>query len=204
MKKGLVLVMTLIMTLSLLACGGTGDGDSSKLIKEDNQGHPYIADKKMGSIIEKHELTADNWRDYIKLVTYEYTEKTVDAFGDITSEIICTETMIGLEKDRYYCFDSNAAVKLKNKTTGNEAEVELPYLISDPYEVKRIGNLDDYDLVKIQGNVYYLDLPEEVFVNPDNDPRFVRWYHESGGFNFVNIHSKYVDYDGEYLEEYLK
>jgi len=204
MKKALVLIMTLIMALMLAACGGAGDGDSSTLIKEDDQGHPYIADKKMGSIIEKHELTADNWRDYIKIVTYKYTEKTVDDFGDVVDETTFSETVIGLDNERYHCLDSAAAIKLKNKTTGNEFTVELPCLASHLLGIERVENLDDYDLVKVQGNVYYLDLPEEVLEIPENSSRFAKWYHESGEFTVVNFHSKYVEYDGEDLEEYLK
>ena len=198
MKK----LLTLLFVLLLTACGG-GNSDSSSMIQTSSKGYSYINDKNLNTLVEKVELTQDNWKEYITIISYENKVVYTDSFGDVTGERMDTYTMLGAKTDQFFCFDSSAAIKLQKKDTGETVVIDLPTYLSDMDPNIAPTNLDDYDCVKIQGTLYFLDLPEEIFVE-EEDPRFKRWYHESGGFNLVDINAKYIDYDGEYLEEYLK
>ena len=113
MKKILVLILALVMIMSLTACGG-GD-DSTEIIVTNDDGYSCIKENKMGSIIEKVEITADNWQDYIKIVSFEEKIVSKDVFGDVTSEGSKTIHVLGVETEKIYAFDSTAAIKLKNK-----------------------------------------------------------------------------------------
>lgn len=188
MKKALSLILALVMCLSLCACGsGSQDtqpqkpnGDNSSngntngstntdrtsqtegeplIIQNPDNGKPMINASRFNELVEKVELTTENWMDYIEVCTY--TVKTVekDAFG----EIISTETNIcyelGVKGDKYYYF-YNFAIELKHKTTGEK----MPILS----EVEGNVCLDEYECTRIKGTLYLVDIPDEaIAVYPD-------------------------------------
>ncbi|MBE5817009.1 MAG: hypothetical protein E7315_04735 [Clostridiales bacterium] len=158
MKKIVVLILVIVMCLSLTACSG---GTSGGIIGKDVEGKTCIKSSKFGSLIERVELTLENWKDYISLVTYDVTTIERDPFGDIISQTTQTKYLVGVKTDRFYTFAYNGtAIELQNKSTGEKkiySHLEYRGIFVD-----ETFNLDDYECTRIQGYIYFVDIPDEV------------------------------------------
>ena len=122
--------------------------------------------------ISRVELTVDNWREYIKVYSYEVEVIERDAFGEITKSEKSTVSRMGYGTDRYYYLD--VVIELKHKETG-EITVYGPashqgysfFFYQEPID------LDDYECTRIKGYLYFIDYPDEVFEEVID--RFDRW-----------------------------
>lgn len=195
MKKALSLILALMLCMSLSACdkdnqtndfgnilggsqdqsGGNNDQQGDQTVKEP----PLVLDatfcggkclnvKRLHEIVEKVQLTTENWRDYIKVYTYAWDEiKTEkDAFG----EVVSTETIkhegiqLGAGNTRYHCFEG-VAIELKNKTTGETTIFQFGY---GGKGLQENIDLDAYECTRIQGCLYFVDIPEEAIVRSNS------------------------------------
>ena len=77
MKKVIAIALILLMTLSLAACGG--------VVEKNSSGECWVNPKKIDEIVEIIELTTDNWDEYLTVVQRSYIEQRVDEWGDIIS-----------------------------------------------------------------------------------------------------------------------
>ena len=169
MKKAISLLLALVVCLSLCACGrrnktpetteaptnkppqsNTTDETDSTITDESNsdQTSPFVVyyeDRpwfnliKFKTDVEIIELTVENWKDYIKVCSYD-------------------RCLLGAGKERYHCFES-VVMELKNKETGEVTTFEFGY---DGYSVANDFSLDAYECTKIEGYLYYLNFPEDA------------------------------------------
>lgn len=94
---------------------------------------------KFKTDVEIIELTVENWKDYIKVCSYD-------------------RCLLGAGRERYHCFE-NVVMELKNKETGEVTTFEFGF---DGYSVANDFSLDAYECTKIEGYLYYLNFPEEA------------------------------------------
>ena len=110
MKKYITLLLTLILCLSLCACGitdivgGKDDFTAENIYIEynENNGLTYLVfpnSKVFAECVSKVEITKDNWHEYFE--DYEYTEHVVkkNAFGDIEEEYDLLHIGFGVRRD---------------------------------------------------------------------------------------------------------
>ena len=188
MKKALSLVLAVVLCLLLCACGGeeknpqqemtngdnlSSDSTSTDSVSQDKEGLiiqipgngdvPVINAMRFEELVEKVELTTENWRDYIDVCSYNVETVCEDAFGEILSTETYTAYELGAKGDKYYNFH-NFAIELKHKTTGD--------LLPDLFAVEGNVSLDDYECTRIKGTLYLVDIPEEVIMAyPDSGTR---------------------------------
>ena len=184
MKKLLALLLAAVMCLSLAACGGgeetpqandnnsteQGEQSGGEMQNDDNastnemlvvsgtDGTPALNGNMVGNYIECVELTVDNWREYLKVYTYDVEVVEKDAFGEITNTEVVEVFCLGYGNNRYHSFE--AIIELQHKETGETlfANMELGYV----FLLASDGNLDEYECTRIQGNIYFFNFPEEV------------------------------------------
>ncbi len=190
MKKFIALFLVLAMLFSFAACGN--DDKVDKPEKDDTEnvekekddsvliekgGVIYIKYEKFGELLERIELTTENWKDYIKVSAYEEETVNRDAFGEIVSTETRTGYCIGAGNERYHQFQ-DAIIELKNKETGELTIYSLDGRYNEGalsrYLTESI-NLDDYECTRIKGRLYFVDLPEEAILSPVTD-----WGYENG------------------------
>ena len=94
---------------------------------------------KFKTDVEIIELTVENWKNYIKVCSYD-------------------RCLLGAGKERYHCFE-NVIMELKHKETGEVTTFEFDY---DGYSVANDFSLDAYECTKIEGYLYYLNFPEDA------------------------------------------
>lgn len=94
---------------------------------------------KFKTDVEIIELTVENWKDYIKVCSYD-------------------RCLLGAGKERYHCFE-DVIMELKNKETGEVTTFEFGY---NGYSVANDFSLGAYECTKIEGYLYYLNFPEEA------------------------------------------
>ena len=169
MKRIISLFLLLAMCLSAAACGqhpgSQAEQEHAKtpagIIGRDMHGEPCIKDKKAGKIIEKVELTADNWQDYIEVFSYEETTIERNTFGDVTTEYTLTYHLLGAKTQRYHTFSDDTAIEFIHKVTGERVVYEFHYTGA---RVEEGFRLEDYAFSRIMGAIYFLDIPEEVII----------------------------------------
>ena len=137
-------------------------------------GEACIKDKNAGKIIERVELTADNWQDYIEACSYEDITIERDSFGDVISEYRKTVYLLGPKTERYHTFSSNTAIEFYHKVTGERKVYEFYY---DGAHVEAEFDLADYEFSRITGAIYFFDIPEEVIIR-------TQWGDEHGEAKF--------------------
>lgn len=165
MKRLMALVLALIICLSMAACSNMGT--ATELVGKDDSGNPCINSSQFKTIIEKVELTAENWQEYLGVYSYEEP-----ASGE--GEEPTTYYYIGTEATKYHSFLTNSILKLKNKETGHVAEYNLTLsgaLVGSTF------SLDDYEFVEIDATLYYLDIPEEVILKDEDGDAYFVVYH---------------------------
>ena len=183
MKKILALIFALILCLPLAACISNEKEDNIIQTNEIDDGHEnkdetapllfhtpnLFLEDTVVTIINKErfhecvdevvELTTENWREYIQIITYtkDYLYKK-DAFDDST---IIPETIemraYGINSDRYYTYD-DVLIELKHIETGTVVLME----VSGIHLTDSSINPDDYECLRIKGKVYFLTFPEEA------------------------------------------
>ena len=171
MKKTIALLLTLVLCLSLCACGDSADapnitGDNSNtdlsLIIYDKKGTPYLNAPKIAEFVETIELTTDNWMEYIKAYCYSYEEEIIekDAFGEIVSAETITHTnyQLGAGNERYHCFE-DAVIELKDKATGELITYVFDYA---GHLITKDFNLDNYECTRIKGCLHFINFPEGI------------------------------------------
>lgn len=197
MKKILALLLAAVMCLSLVACvseetpntndnnetmgnnsatngtvGDTGNnntetGDNTTenpVLLYDSNGKAYFNKKVLPDLVETIELTTENWREYIKAYSYNIEKVEKDAFGEVVSTQIETQYMLGAGNERYHLFDG-VVIELKNKETGELTSYEF---YNYGYRMSADFNLDNYECTRIQGNLYFLNFPDEIFSVSDS------------------------------------
>lgn len=169
MKRIFSLFLLLAMCLSVVACGqdpgSQAEQDRAKtpagVIGKDMKGEVCIKEKNAGKIIEKVELTADNWQDYLEVFSYEQITIERDAFGEVISEDTRVVYLLGPKTQRYHTFSDDTAIEFYHKAIGERIVYEIAY---DGARVDEGFHLDDYEFSRIIGAIYFLDIPEEVIV----------------------------------------
>ena len=166
MKKLILLLTALLLCFSFCSCGKDSDKDTEKghrgvLTEED--GIVSIKESKFPSLIERVELTTENWKDYIKFYSFEEEIVKRDAFGEIVSSETVTRYCLGAGNERYHQFQ-DTVVELKDKETG---ELTLfGQWAGNEWYVEEDFNLDNYECTRIKGFLYFVDLPEEALHSP--------------------------------------
>ncbi len=194
MKKALSLLLALVLCLSLCACkkddggienpgqqiGSSGqqqDENNSEievpLVVQQGGGSKYINTVRLHEIVETIQLTTENWKDYIRVYSYSFdvVEAERDAFGEVVSTKTTTVTrcQIGADNTRYHCFEG-VAIELKNKSTNEVISYPFSY---DGHELEEAIDLSQYECTRIQGVLYFVDLPEEVIIQVEyNENRY--------------------------------
>lgn len=183
-KRILSLLLVAIMACSICACGSSNESVQNnnlensenqtidKKILDEYEGAVAIKRKYFPELIECIELTAENWKDYIKLYSFEEENVTKDTFGEIVESETIKRYCIGAGNEKYHHFDE-VALELKNKETGETIIYEFSYY---GYYVDEKFKLEDYELTRIKGKLYFIDLPEEALVSPLIEP----WGYELG------------------------
>ena len=192
MKKIIALLIVAIMCLSFVACGtitkdnNVDSGDNTNIITgEDNaeavltekEGIVCIREDKFSDILERVELTTENWKDYIRY--YSYDEKIVykDDFGEIISTETVAHYCLGAGNERYHQFQ-DVVLELKNKETGELTTYNFELFgHTNTYDVSMDFNLDDYECTRIKGRIYFVDIPMEALHSPLPD-----WGYDTGFF----------------------
>ena len=186
MKKRILLLLTVTLCVFLCACGGIGNGDKNASILTEKEGVVCINRDKFSEILERVELTTENWSEYIKVYSYDEERITRDAFGEVTSSEIIKHYCIGAGNERYHQFQ-DAVLELKNKETG---ELTVYYLDRhDEYDgcyVSEDFNLADYECTRIKGRLYFVNIPAEALHSPLPAVSY-DWGYENG-FYLVNKH----------------
>ncbi len=169
MKKILALLLAAVMCLSLVACGvddagnnntETGDNTTENpVLLYDHYGTPYINKMILPDLVETIELTTENWHEYIKAYSYDTETVEKDAFGEIVSTKKNTWYLLGAGNERYHLFNG-VAIELKDKATG---ELTIYKFDFNGYYISADFNLDNYECTRIQGSLYFLNFPDEVF-----------------------------------------
>lgn len=127
-------------------------------------GQGYLNAYRIRDIIEVVELTTENWKDYFKVDTHTYERVQYDAFGEIISSSIKTDYILCASYERYHQY-ANVIIELKNISTGALTVYELgvePCISESFLYVYEDFNINDYECIRIQGSVHFIDLPEEV------------------------------------------
>ncbi len=211
MKKFIALLLSVAMFLSLVACGNDTATDAQKnedaeeaeeeeeeSITIEKDGVVYIRQSKFGELLERVELTTENWKDYIKV--YSGVEETIhkDAFGEVVSTESTTFYYIGADNERYHQFQ-DAVIELKNKETGELTVYDLAgngSMLSQSCYVTEDFNLDDYECTRIKGRLYFVDLPEEAILSPvpnwDYDCGFILYSESSQTPYSINMATKKI------------
>lgn len=169
MKRIFSLLLLLAMCLSVAACGQDPGSQAEQeraktpagIIGKDMHGGPCIKDKKAGKIIEKVELTADNWQEYIEVFSYEETTIERDSFGEVIAEYTLTYHLLGAKTERYHTFSGDTAIEFFHKATGERKVLEFHFAGA---RVEEGFRLEDYAFSRIMGAIYFLDIPEEVII----------------------------------------
>lgn len=142
----------------------TGDNTTENpVLLYDHNGDPYINKMILPDLVEAIKLTTENWREYIKAYTYDIETVEKDTFGEIVSSETTSHYRLGAGNERYHLFDG-VAIELKNKATGELTIYEFSY---DGVSISADFNLEDYECTRIQGNLYFLNFPDEVFAETD-------------------------------------
>ena len=165
MKKALSLILALVMCLSLCACGDSADTPSTtddnnntdvSLIIYDKKGTPCLNARKIDEFVETIELTTDNWREYIKVYSYEVEKVKKDAFGEIVSTETITYNQLGAGNEQQHCFE-DVVIELKDKATGEMITYVFDYA---GHIIKKEFNLDNYECIRIKGYLHFINFPE--------------------------------------------
>lgn len=106
---------------------------------------PCINYLRFAECVEIVELTADNWKDYIKV--YSYSDKAT------------THYQLGAGNERYHQFDA-VSIELKHLSTGEVISYEFDF--DGVNDIPEDLNLDNYECISIQGYLYFVDVPNEA------------------------------------------
>lgn len=178
----------------------------TQLISTDLNGEPCLNVNLVGEILERIELTTENWRDYIRVYSYDFEMVAKDAFGEVVNSEVITENCLGYGVERYHAFD--AVIELKHKQTG---ELTTYTMRNNPctYEIDSNMNLDDYECTRIEGYFYFVDIPEELIVKVDREGTYVsNSYFKIGDSSFnttwyLDCEAKFVKVRSSTLDDYL-
>ena len=194
MKKLIALLLVLVMSLSLAACGGETTNPNSKVdanqniyIEENEEGTVYLVvpdSKTLGECVERIEITKDNWNEYFE--DYEYTEHIVrkNAFGDIEEEYDKVCIGFGLKRNILGLADT-VSFKFDGMTEYSDYGFNKEAADSTEYEVFK-ANQATYGIYNYATN----DLIEEIQLEDDEvkDYYLLEIKYDSGedGFHFEN------------------
>ncbi len=165
MKKLIIITFTLIMCLSLCSCGDSSQTIADTLVIE-RDGIKCINRNRFNECLELVKLNPENWNNYIDVI--KYTEKIVekDEFGEVISSEEIVRRVLGANIEHYYCYE-DVVIELKNKTTGETIIYSLDPKGDKIYDYLPSNfNIKDYECSRIKGNVYVVNLPNEVIYSP--------------------------------------
>ena len=203
MKKTISLILMLLLCLSLGGCF-----EEPLIIEVFDE--PCLNSARAGEIFERYELTAENWREYLKAYTYQVETVKKDAFGEIVERETVKVTMLGCGTERYYGL--SGALELKHKQTG---ELVTYRFYGQPVFLDENFNLDDYECSRIQGYVYFANIPEELIIKSEtrsgyrNENAHINIGSSGGGVSFTttldfDTDSKFIDIGSHTLDRYFE
>ena len=177
-KKLCTLLVIAIMGVSLCACGdkkesmsennatNTGTQEELKYTAEpvvlfDYNGWNFIREELFGTLLDRMELTKENWHEHVKVNHYNIEIEKMLPEGLIVSEGMQDVYLLGPDSEKYYLY-KDAILKLKNKETDEEKEIILDWDVSVQEDFK----LEDYECIEISGYLYLMDIPEEAIYSP--------------------------------------
>ncbi len=131
-------------------------------------GTPALNAALVSEHLDRVELTVDNWREYLKVYSYDVEVVEKDAFGEITKSEKSTVFRLGHGTERYHCVDST--IELQHKETG---EISTYGNMGLEYVLRSSIDLDEYECTRIKGYLYFIDYPDEVMEEVLNV--FDRW-----------------------------
>lgn len=175
MKKMISLLLVIGLILCLCACSKkpnqqptaestTVQPTEPPLVIRADDGTVYIDVEQFTDLWEVVELTTENWRDYIKVYSFDREKVETDTFGDVVSRETETITVLGAGNERYHYF-KGVAVELKDKETGELTTYEFYGFgkeLGEPLDLER------YDCTRIKGQLIFVELPEEAIFEADD------------------------------------
>jgi len=210
MKKLVLMFLTLVMCISLCACGGgketppttestteaPAESTQSEKLEESsgavsettiaNTTKNYIDDDEFFSYFELIELTVDNYKDYVDI---DFGE-SVDAFGDPTvkeeAEVKMKDGYVALSdtivKFKYTVETYNGSIKEKEK------DLELDYC--DYWRKIRDaeGKITSVEATKAKGIIFKVNIPEEAWKTSSNGVVYLV-HGEEGNTKSINYNS---------------
>lgn len=177
----------------------------NNLISAGPSGDPCLNAALAGTIIESVELTTENWSNYLTVYNYSFEVVAKDAFGEIVTSETVPATCLGYGTDRYHAID--ATIELKHKETG---ELVTFQFIGNPFSVDTNFNPNDYECTRIQGHIYFFDIPEELIVKVDREGTYIsNSYFMIGDSSFsttwyLDIEAKVVKVRTSNVDDYLE
>ncbi len=111
MKKIISLLMVLIMSLGLVACGGDANKENAEDSTEETIEHTYVPSGSVAVLGDKVEdvsggikITVENWSDYLEIVSEE--EEILDEDGEFVGLRQCNYLKV---KDDYVLSEENVS-----------------------------------------------------------------------------------------------
>lgn len=123
-------------------------------------GTPALNEALVEEHLERVELTVDNWREYIKVYSYDVEVVEKDAFGEITNTEKHTVIRMGYGTEQYHYLD--AIIELQHKQTGETVIYAPASHQGRSFILTAEMDLEEYDCTRIKGYLYFIDYPEEV------------------------------------------
>lgn len=191
MKKWIVLFLTAALCLALIACGGAGaDNNGAQGPTEDAQqaitdgyivrdsGEIVLSIDKFISYLEFIEITSENWKEYCEFEAV-VIEKT-NAFGEATDSSTKYELSLKDFGEFTYTWHNplnerwpnTVAVDFLNHTTNEHFTKNVANGEAFLYEYSEC-TVDDFELLRIEGTLVLLMIPEEYWNDKDSGYPYV-------------------------------
>ncbi|MBP3479581.1 MAG: hypothetical protein J6K03_08935 [Oscillospiraceae bacterium] len=197
MKKIILIILTMILCVSLLACekdnenggdlgqlggffdqqdgnndaqqGGEESETQAPLVIRQGSGTGYINAARLHEIVQTVQLTTENWRDYIRVYSYSYdiVETEKNAFGEVVSTKTTTVTRCQIGADNTR-YHSFEGVAIELKHKSTNEVISYKF-DAGGHNLEEAIDLSQYECTRIQGILHFVDLPEEVIMEIDGD-----------------------------------
>ena len=164
MKKTIAFLLTLIMALSLCACGekmsNTDSGDTKKdpismrSETQDENKFVIITKEEFATYLREVEITEKNWREYFQI----YEEKYTNASGEVES----SKKKIGMPILCWWSDDFAVELNVgkagyNNVTFGTKGSLTWYGKADEEF------NLDDFTFVSAKGKMIVADIPDDLW-----------------------------------------
>ena len=158
--------------------------ESSVLIEQGD--FTAIKSTHFGECFDKVELTIDNWKNYIQVISYSREEKEIDAFGEVVSTHTEDCWVFGMQTEKFYGYE-DVVIELKNLETGEKVIINFDedhFVFGQPNDDDNVGaggnyipldgdfDINKYECTRIKGRVHLGTPPEEAIYSTPTELGF--------------------------------